>query len=483
MSRKQIEIACKEVTTNLLEDDSKVSYIVKKECEQILRSKLANFQEYLELPEYIQLVSLLEKGIAIHHSGLIPIFREIVEILFMKGYIKLLFATETISVGINTPTKTVIFTDVRKFDGATNRMLFPHEFVQASGRAGRRGIDTVGHVIHLNLIDIDDQDYAIFCKKSMAQNDITEQLGGIYQQYATAEQELQKISDSLDHLRTPKITVERYIEATNLRKTAINKKRKELDKEIDQLVNQYKFLEQDKLIVSKYNAQYQELTLIQDQYQNAENFMLIQIKTVLQFLESSGFIIKNPENPEKYNLTVLGNMAAHLREIHCLTFARLLFSNNLNNLSAVQLASVFSCFTNVTVADDLASVIPNARDGTVKTMVLQIKQRFEEYQNFELGNRLETGVDYTMHYDLLEYIAEWSAAESAPECKLILQKLEANKGIFLGEFIKAILKINNISSEMEKIAESIGNMELLSKLKEIPVKTLKFVATNQSLYV
>jgi superfamily II RNA helicase len=518
LSRKQIEIACKEVTTNLLEDDSKVSYIVKKECEQILRSKLANFQEYLELPEYIQLVSLLEKGIAIHHSGLIPIFREIVEILFMKGYIKLLFATETISVGINTPTKTVIFTDVRKFDGATNRMLLPHEFVQASGRAGRRGIDTVGHVIHLNnlfrnvqlteyrvmmqgkpqtlvskfkisynlllnLIDIDDQDYAKFCKKSMAQNDITEQLGGIYQQYVKAEQELQKNSDSLEHLRTPKNTVERYIEATNLRKTAINKKRKELDKEIDQLVNEYKFIEQDKLIVSKYNAQCQELSSIQDQYQNAENFMLIQIKTVLQFLESSGFIIKNPENPEKYNLTVLGNMAAHLREIHCLTFARLLFSNNLNNLSAVQLASVFSCFTNVTVVDEVASVIPNTRDGTVKTMVLQIKQRFEEYQNFELGNRLETGVDYAMHYDLLEYIAEWSAAESASECKLILQRLEANKGIFLGEFIKAILKINNISSEMEKIAESIGNMELLSKLKEIPIKTLKFVATNQSLYV
>jgi hypothetical protein len=61
--------------------------------------------------------------------------------------------------------------------------------------------------------------------------------------------------------------------------------------------------------------------------------------------------------------------------------------------------------------------------------------------------------------------------------------LEQEKGIFLGEFVKAILKINNISSEMEKVAEGMGNMELLSKLKEIPVKTLKFVATNQSLYI
>ena len=88
-----------------------------------------------------------------------------------------------------------------------------------------------------------------------------------------------------------------------------------------------------------------------------------------------------------------------------------------------------------------------------------------------------------MHYELLNYISKWADTESAAECKLILQQLEQEKGIFLGEFVKAILKINNISSELEKVAEGMGNMELLSKLKEIPVKTLKFVATNQSLYI
>jgi hypothetical protein len=61
--------------------------------------------------------------------------------------------------------------------------------------------------------------------------------------------------------------------------------------------------------------------------------------------------------------------------------------------------------------------------------------------------------------------------------------LEKNKNVFLGEFVKAITKINNISQEMEKIAESMGNISLLSKLRDIPNLTLKFVATNQSLYV
>ena len=81
-----------------------------------------------------------------------PIFREMVEILFSKGYIKLLFATETFAVGINMPTKTVIFTSLNKFDGSYNRDLMSHEYTQMAGRAGRRGLDTVGHVIHLNNI-------------------------------------------------------------------------------------------------------------------------------------------------------------------------------------------------------------------------------------------------------------------------------------------------------------------------------------------
>ena len=88
-----------------------------------------------------------------------------------------------------------------------------------------------------------------------------------------------------------------------------------------------------------------------------------------------------------------------------------------------------------------------------------------------------------MHYDLLEYMGQWCDASSVEECKYMLQQLELGKGIFLGEFVKAVLKINNISGEMEKIAESIGNMELLSRLREISGLTLKFVATTQSLYI
>ena len=70
--------------------------------------------------------------------------------LFEKKYIKLLFATETFAVGINMPTKTVIFTGLSKFSGQKIRNLLSHEYTQMAGRAGRRGIDMVGHVIHCN---------------------------------------------------------------------------------------------------------------------------------------------------------------------------------------------------------------------------------------------------------------------------------------------------------------------------------------------
>jgi hypothetical protein len=108
---------------------------------------------------------------------------------------------------------------------------------------------------------------------------------------------------------------------------------------------------------------------------------------------------------------------------------------------------------------------------------------YSEYQQKELTNKINTGIDYTIHYDLLKYVDEWCSCENVEECKLLLQKLGAEKEVFLGEFVKALLKINNISNEMEKIADMTGNVAFLSKLREIPNMTLKYVVTNQSLYV
>ncbi|KAL8234512.1 hypothetical protein R6Q59_020612 [Mikania micrantha] len=97
-----------------------------------------------KLPQVLNMLPLLKRGIGVHHSGLLPILKEVIEILFQEGLIKCLFATETFSIGLNMPAKTVVFSNVRKFDGDKFRWLSSGEYIQMSGRAGRRGIDDRG---------------------------------------------------------------------------------------------------------------------------------------------------------------------------------------------------------------------------------------------------------------------------------------------------------------------------------------------------
>ncbi|KAL5614208.1 hypothetical protein BROUX41_000047 [Berkeleyomyces rouxiae] len=99
------------------------------------------------LPQIIRLRELLSRGIAVHHGGLLPIVKELVELLFAETLVKVLFATETFAMGLNLPTRTVVFSGYRKHDGQSFRNLLPGEYTQMAGRAGRRGLDTVGSVI------------------------------------------------------------------------------------------------------------------------------------------------------------------------------------------------------------------------------------------------------------------------------------------------------------------------------------------------
>jgi superfamily II RNA helicase len=100
-------------------------------------------------PQFHQVRDLLARGIAFHHSGLMPLLKEIVEIVYTRGLVRLLFATETFAVGLNMPTKTVVFLELSKFsDGGVKRILRPDEYIQMAGRAGRRGKDTRGLVLY-----------------------------------------------------------------------------------------------------------------------------------------------------------------------------------------------------------------------------------------------------------------------------------------------------------------------------------------------
>ncbi|RZB54411.1 helicase SKI2W, partial [Asbolus verrucosus] len=101
------------------------------------------------IPQILRMRNILHKGIGVHHSGVLPIIKEIVEMLFQNGLIKLLFATETFAMGVNMPARTVVFDSITKHDGQERRNLKPAEYIQMAGRAGRRRLDNEGTVIIL----------------------------------------------------------------------------------------------------------------------------------------------------------------------------------------------------------------------------------------------------------------------------------------------------------------------------------------------
>jgi len=104
-------------------------------------------EEDLETLGFYEFREALSAGVAAHHAGMLPVFKETVEELFKAGLVKVVFATETLSLGINMPARTVIIEDLWKFSGERHELLTPGEYTQLTGRAGRRGIDEIGHAV------------------------------------------------------------------------------------------------------------------------------------------------------------------------------------------------------------------------------------------------------------------------------------------------------------------------------------------------
>ena len=103
--------------------------------------------EDLDVLGYWESRDALQRGVAAHHAGMLPLFKETVEDLFSRGLVKVVFATETLALGINMPARSVVMEKLVKWDGSSHVDVTPGEYTQLTGRAGRRGIDTEGHAV------------------------------------------------------------------------------------------------------------------------------------------------------------------------------------------------------------------------------------------------------------------------------------------------------------------------------------------------
>ena len=512
-SRKHVEQAATEISFSLFEAESGLPALVERECRHILASKLPNYQEYLDLPEYKTIVGLLEKGIAIHHAGIIPVLREMVELLFEKGFIRLLIATETFAVGLNMPTKTVIFAGLTKYNGSTMRLLYPHEYTQMAGRAGRRGIDTVGHVFHcVNLFEMPllsdykhmltgppqkltskfkisfnlalamldtNQDILAFMAQSMLSADIKKELVGYERDEAKEKALVQSKEEQLQICRTPRAALEHYNKLTASLSFLANAARKKARIELNSLEAEHKFLLVDfPKLTALYDAQLNYAT-VQRCKTNTLNYIDMTVREMEKIIVKNGFA---SVAAGALRTTEKGRVASQLQEVHPLAMTDLYYgTNKFASLDAAQLAGLFSCFYPLNVSDDLRTY--KCAYTAMSEITIQMKELLDHYLKCEEDGMLLTGANYDITYDLLPYVIQWCDSPDEMTCKLIIQTVKDHVGIFIGEFVKALLKVNAIALEFERVCEQTQNIALLEKLREIPRLTLKYIATSQSLYL
>ena len=524
-SRKQCHVWAKMIQKSLFEADSKIPSIIEKEAKKILINKLSNWKEYVALPEFREISKLLQKGIAVHHSGVTPVFREMIEILYRKQYIKLLVATETFAIGVNVAIKSVIYTGLKKYDGKGFRFLHSHEYGQGAGRAGRRGKDDKGTIIHLtNIYDNKDSmppasvyrsmlsgkpenlsskfcidykliismlasgntDFISYANKSMLSNEISRELESYLKEENELVQQKRIKEEGLKFSRTPLSKLKSYHEdkeLSNVLKTTtkIIKKRR-----IINIEDKHKFLNADYQKYTELLELENKLTKISKRIQNTNSYVTSEISLHTDVLKQEGFIDGDftQEDYSQLTPTIKGLMASNLHEIHPLAVTDILKEGCLDNLSVEELVSVLSVFTPIRISQEDAypNISSTSVNDKIKTTVKQIKAKLNYYYDLESKYQTNFTDSYDIHYDMCEYMFNWCSAENEAACNKIY--IDAKKyNIYIGEFVKAILKIVNICNELEKACIIQENMKLLHTLSFVKDKVLKSIATNQSLYI
>lgn len=505
LNKKELESIANSITTVLLEDDSKIPYTASTACNQIIR-RLPNYKEIQQLHEYHNIVHLLSKGIGIHHASMLPVLREMVEMMFAQGFVKLLFATETFAVGINMPTKTVLFHSLEKFDGNCKRPLYPHEYTQMAGRAGRRGIDTEGHVVHLcNHMSYDPIEVqhilsgapqqlrskmrvtpqfllqqiahhtepVEFLKQSWLGREVLAEQQQEKTHLANLLQKLQQTIATAEFVAHTTIQVARqFAQYTHTCQSSVNKHKKHAIKALH-------LLEQDTSLKANTVLQaFKQVFLLETEIEQCQKQLFAANNFLEQHIQennSTQLIYEKQLVHDNYTLTLKGNIALCFKEIVWIDMVDLVCNPDFGKLKAHQIAALLSCFIG-------ESNINNHLDEQTK-----VKEEIEVEVAF-IQTWIPTNEENITHQLILPTLM-WCKATSEEECKHILSENIGNMTV--GDFVKAMLRIlcfvreveNAVSLFNEEEEDSSSSVPLLYELSLIPSLLLKYVVCVQSLYL
>jgi superfamily II RNA helicase len=488
-SRKQVERIANEISVPLFQENEK-DYMVEPVYRQLLVSKVSNWKEYKMLPEYEVYLKLLEKGIGLHHAGMLPIFREMIEILYERKFIKILIATETFAIGLNMPTKTVCFTSLFKYDGSKSRRLHSHEFTQMAGRAGRRNIDTVGHVIilsnlfnqikpeeYINIfnaksnnivskfkIDYDlilfyisaglsSEDIITFIKKSFMNVDIE-----CESEYL--QETITQLKDRLSAMNCPD-AVNTYIELQKKASTMKPNQKKKVMKEIKQLnIN-----ETDVDIYNEIQSVKNELYQKEQSKIYTDTYIQNSVCNILSIANKYKYVINGD------TLTDKGKMYCTIHEINPFIFCELHeYTNGFTHYNDSELFSLFSMFY------ELKTDVVNSSEMFPKEIVF-IQNTIDDIMQTELQYQIGL-TNVTFQTTLHTYVYEWmEQCDDEVTSTILLNKIKEE--VFIGEFIKCCLKVIHVCNELR----TISSPDLLEKINTGCHKLKKFIISNNSLYL
>lgn len=445
MSRKRCSEYANHITYNILKKDSKIPHTIEKVAKQILINKVVNWEEYVNLPEWKTLIKLLQKGIGVHHSGVIQVFRELIETLFKQKYIYLLFATESMGIGVDMPVKSTVHTSIQKYTKKGQVYFRPDQYIQMAGRAGRRGQDDIGSsYILFNML-----------RKNpvISGNDLSYMLSGKAQPLYSKFQ--------LNSNLILKLMAQKY--------------------SYNSIINYIK----KSIYYQEIEEQIKELSPENENYEQLKNYIPETVSNHMKMLTQENFI---NEVEGENNITLKGEIATIVQEMPTLAMSSFIMSLKKNDkikyITTRQWIAFFSIFTPIRISDEdkIHSVneIQSIGDN-IKDMIKKFDKTLDYYYRIEI-EQLQSGKaeKYSIHYDMCELLYNWSDKD----CNVYDVLSEAQYwGISIGDFIKSVQKVCSISKEMEKVAILIENNDLLSTIKEIPKLLLKFVVSNESIYI
>ena len=497
-SRKMVEKYASMVNISLVDN----AYEIEQQAHQILKHS-PQYKDHIETPEFKKLMRLLTRGIAIHHSGLIPVFKEVIELLFANGHIKLLFATETFAVGVNMPTKTVLFTQLQKINNeGVYRNLLSQEYTQMAGRAGRRGLDKIGYVIHLcnlmkdvpahieykNIISgraqeivskfkihnnlilrliSSNQELSDFTKSSMIKHEFTKEVKAYQEIYANLRGKIKRpdISDEL---------IEYHDLFKQYNCIGHSNKGKKIYRKMQHLISINNSLEILHRQYLSYLKMTEELLDTEIRIENTKTYIDDTIYIIKKQLKEDNFLL------EDNILSPLGISATHIQEGHSLILSELLFNKEFQKQSVNNIVSILSTFAPIRTSADV--VLTTLQETEYYECLIFIEERNKYYTEKDARYVLDIAEDYTFQLNICDVMNRWCDADTTTSLNSLLCELR-EENIFTGEFIKAILKINAIAKELSAICDLHNLIELKQKLDAIPEKTLKHIVSNFSLYV